>query len=64
MQPLSVTEFNEVCTQFEDKTAVHLPKQQRTLVTAFASYRLQRGVYIILAIHLAYESRPLCFHVL
>ena len=35
---LSVAEFDKVCTQFEENPAVHLPRQHRTLGTAFISY--------------------------
>ena len=42
----SVAEFDKVCTEFEEKPAVHLPRYRRTLGTAFISYRVrERSVH-------------------
>ena len=60
--------MDKVCTQFEEKPAAHLPRQRRTLGTAFIGYRVRRGLYTILG-KTSYtskgcESTPSRFHVL
>ena len=48
MQHPSVTEFDKVYTQFEEKPAVHLPRKHRTLGTAFIGSVQSTGLHTIL----------------
>ena len=51
MQPSLVVEFCKVCTQFKEKPAVHpehISNSQKTIDTAFISFRISLGLCIIL----------------
>ena len=66
----SIAEFGKVCTQFEEKPAVHLPRKHRTLGTAFigsvqsATRSVHNSRKTQVYIYKACESTPSRFHVL
>ena len=48
MQPSLVSEFDEICTQFEEKSAVNvdpMPNSERMLDTAFIGYSLMWSIH-------------------
>ena len=61
------TEFDEICTQFEKKSAVNLDPMPRVLDTALIGYSLTRSVHNSRKKRKTQfweKSKPLCFHAL